>query len=347
MKRSILIFAIAFAFIASSIGYTSADNKKKSSSDLAVLLPQSDMVVTLDSQRLMNVALPQILSSNQPILSKIDKGISDVKAKTGLDLKEFDNVAIGIKSKQVSAKETDFETVILARGTVNAKTLVSVAKLASNGKYKTEKVGGRTIYIFSPKVVIEQNKDKINAGGNSIMDKMFGKLSNSLSKDIAMAAYDSNTIVFGMPSRVVETVENTPRISNDVLGLLNRKPTSIINMGAKVPFGLSRFLPLDNDELGKDLDSIRQMQASMDVNEGNTIFSVLAKTAQVGQAESLEDNLSALQMVFSRILKGMKGDDKKVYGNTLGNMKITRQSDEIMLDLIVPQSDIDLIIGKI
>lgn len=345
MKKSILVLAVAFAFIASTIGYTSADNKKKSSSDLAVLLPQSDMVVTLDSQRLMNEALPQILSSNQPILSKIDKGISDVKAKTGLDLKEFDNVAIGIKSKQVSAKETDFETVILARGTVNAKTLVSVAKLASNGKYKTEKAGGRTIYIFSPKEVIEQNKDKIK-GGNSIMDKMFGKLSNSLSKDIAMAAYDSNTIVFGMPSRVIETVENTPRISNDVLGLLNRKPTSIVNMGAKVPFGLSRFLPLDNDELGKDLDSIRQMQASMDVNEGNTIVSVLAKTAQVGQAESLEENLSALQMVFSRILKGMKGDDKKVYGKTLGNMEIKRRTDEVMLDLVVPQSDIDVIIGK-
>ena len=161
-----------------------------------------------------------------------------------------------------------------------------------------------------------------------------------------MSAYDSNTIAFGIPSRVRETVGNSPRISNDVLGLLNRKPNSIINMGAKMPFGLSQFLPLDNDELGKDLDAIRQVQGSMDVNDGSTMFSLIAKTQDADQAESLEANLQAMQMVFSRILSGMKGNDKKVYGRTLGNMEISRESDEIIIDLAVPQTDIDVIIGK-
>lgn len=347
MKRKIFAVLIAFAFIASTIGYTSADNKSKAkkAADLAMLLPESDMVMTLDSERFLNQALPQILSSNQLMLAKVNKGINDIKAKTGLDLKEFSHVAVGIKSKQISATETDFAPVILARGTVNAKTLVSVAKLASNGKYKTENVGGRTIYIFSPKEVIDENKDKV-PGGNSVMEKGLDKLINGLSKDIAMTAYDSNTVALGIPDRVRETVGNSARISNDVLGLLERKPNSIINMGAKVPFGLSRFLPLDNDELGKDLDSIRQMQGSMDVLEGDTLVSFLAKTEQISQAESLETNLQALKMVFSRILSGMKGDDKKVYGRTLGNMEISRRSDEVSIDLKVPQSDIDIIIGK-
>ncbi len=113
-----------------------------------------------------------------------------------------------------------------------------------------------------------------------------------------------------------------------------------------MPFGLSQFLPLDNDELGKDLDAIRQVQGSMDVNDGSTMFSLIAKTQDADQAESLEANLQAMQMVFSRILSGMKGNDKKVYGRTLGNMEISRESDEIIIDLAVPQTDIDVIIGK-
>lgn len=346
MKRKIFAVLVAFAFVAGTIGHISADNNETNKfSELAVLLPESDMVMTLDSERFLNQALPQILSANQPMLTRINTEINKIKDKTGLDLREFRQVAIGIKSKQISAQETDFEPVFLARGTLSAKMLISVVKIASNGKYRTEKVGGRTIYIFSPKEIIEENKDKIG-GGSSIFDKAMDRMSKSLSKDIAMAAYDSNTIVFGIPSRVRETVGNSRRISNDVLGLLNRKPNSIMNMGAKVPYGLSKFLPLDNDELGKDLDSIRQMQGSMDVNDGNTLFSFLTKTEQIGQAESLESNLQALQIVFSRILSGMKGADKKVYGRTLGNMEISRQTDEVSIDLTIPQSDIDVILGK-
>ncbi len=346
MTRKIFTILIAFAFVAGTIGYVSADDKtKKDSSELAVLLPESDMVMTMDAERFLDVALPQILSANQAKLKQVNNIIAEVKSKTGLDLREFRQVAVGVRSKQISSVETDFEPVVLARGTINAKTLVSVAKLASNGKYKTEEVGGRTIYIFSPKDLIEQHKDKIK-GGNSLFDKTLDKMSKSFSKDIAVAAYDSNTIAFGIPSRVRETVGNTPRISNNVLGLLNRKPNSIINVGANMSSGLSKFLPLDNDELGKDLDSIRQMQGSMDVADGKTLVSILAKTEQTVQAESLESNLQALQMVFSRLLLGMKGDDKKVYGRTLANMEISRRADEISIDLAVPQSDIDAIIGE-
>ncbi len=352
MKRKIFVVLVAFAFIAGTIGYTSAEEDQKKTNDevnasneLATLLPASDMVVTLDAERFLNQALPQILSANKPMLAKINIEVDKIKDKTGLDLREFRQVAIGIRSKQISATETDFEPVVLARGTITAKTLVSVAKLASKGKYKTEKVDGRTIYIFSPKEIIDENKDKIG-GGNSMIDKALGSMSKSLSKDIAMVAYDSNTIAFGMPSRVRETIGNSARISNDVLGLLDRKPNSIMNMGAIVPAGLSKFLPLDNDEFGKDLDSIRQMQGSMSMFEADTLVSFLAKTEKLEQAENLEGNLQAMQMVFSRILKGMKGKDKQLYGRMLGNLEITRSSDEVMIDLTVAQSDIDAIIGK-
>lgn len=347
MKKYVLTVLTALVLAAGVIGHVSADSgAEKSAAELAVLLPESDLVMTMDAGRFLDQALPQILSANRSMLDKVNGEIERIKTRTGLDLREFRQVAVGIRSRQVSATETDFEPVVLARGTINAKMLVSVVKLASNGKYRTETIGGRTVYIFSPKEVIEENRDKLGGGGNTLADKALAKMSRSFSKEIAMAAFDTNTLVFGMPERVRETVGNSPRISNEVLSLLNRNPGAIINFGARTSAGLSKFLPLDNDELGRDLDAIRQVQGSMDVAAGNTIFSVFAKTEQTAQAESLEGNLQALQTVFSRLLMGMKGDDKQIYGRTLANMEIARRDNEVSIDLSIPQADIDRIIGK-
>lgn len=344
MTKKIIIVLGLLAFVASGIGFAvSADTK--SGDQLAVLLPESQGVITFDSERFLNQALPQVLSSNQPMLEKINSKIDELKGKTGLDLRQFTEVAVGIKTKQVSAKKVDFEPVILARGTMDSKALVAVAKLASNGKYKTEKVGSRTIYIFTPKEVVDKNKPK-DKDRDSIGDKALDKMFKHFSKEIALTAYDSTTIAIGSLSRVKETIGNSPRISNEVLNLLNRKPTAIANVGMILPSGLSQYVGLDNDELGTNLDAIRQIQGSLDVVNNTTSLSVMAKTLQSSQAESLEEMLMGLQMVGKGLLGGMKGNDKQVYAKMVENMKISREANQVMLDLDVPQSDLDVIIGK-
>lgn len=344
MTKKIIIILGLLAFVASGIGFAvSADTK--SSGQLAVLLPESDGVIVFDSERFLNQALPQILSSNQPMLEKINSKLDELKGKTGLDLRQFTEVAVGIKSNKVAANKVELEPVILARGTMNSKALVAVAKLASNGKYKTERAGSRTIYIFSPKEVIDKNKAK-NKNNNSMGDKVLDKMFKHLSKEIAMTAYDSNTIAIGSVSRVKATIGNSPRISNEVLSLLDRKQTAVANVGIILPNGLSQYVGMDNDELGTNLNSIRQIQGSMDVANNITSVSVMAKTSQTSEAESLEEMLMGLKMVGKGFLGGMKGDDKKVYARMVENMKISREMNEVMLDLNVPQTDLDIIIGK-
>ena len=70
--------------------------------------------------------------------------------------------------KQVSPTEMDFEPVALASGDINAAALLAVAKLASKGTYREEKIGTRTVYVISPKDVIQKgtvtpNNSKIAA----------------------------------------------------------------------------------------------------------------------------------------------------------------------------------------
>jgi hypothetical protein len=345
MTKKIFAVLALFAFAISSIGVVSADTETANNDQLAVLLPASDGVITVDTKRLIEQALPQMLSANQPMLQKIEANINKIKGETGLDLKQFSEVAIGLKTKQLSGGEIDMEPVILARGTITSKALIAVARLASDGSYTTEKVGDRTVYIFSPQNIVEKNRPT-GKTKNSMLDKGFDKMIKQLSREVALTAYDSNTIAFGSVERVKDTISNSPRVSNEILTLLSRNPDAVANMSMNLPKGMSQFVGLDNDDLGANLDSIRQMHGSLNVSGETTSVSLMAKTLDATQAKSLEDTLLGLQQVGKALLGASKGADKKVYAKMVEGLKINRQTNEISLGLDIMQSDLDVIVGK-
>lgn len=346
MKTKIVVIFIALAFVLSAVAVAFADDKSgknsKQTTQLVALLPQSDGVSAVDLKRLMNEALPQILSADKAKFDKLMAVVEDVKAKTGLDLMQFDHFAGGVKTTKDAAGKFQFEPVMLARGSYNASALVAIAKLVSKGKYREEKVGSRTIYIFSSKEILDDNKPK--AKGNvfdSLIDKMIGSLTN----EIAVTSYDQKTVAFGSTARVREMIEGKSRIDGQLLDLVFRSQTAVISFGAIMPKGMSSYLELDNPQIDKNIDAIKQIYGAMDVDQTGTLVKLTAKTNSENSAEELSSFLEGSALVFGGILGAAKGDDKQVYSRMLKNAKITRQGSEVMLDLKVPQSDIDVILG--
>ncbi len=348
MKKKIFALLVAFAFGVNTAAVAFADVKNKNerqAQSLAALLPASDAVVAFNAQRLVNEALPQILSANQPMLKDILGKIDEVKNKTGVDLRQFEQFALGVSSKRNQAKEFDFEPVVLARGSFNAGALISLAKIALNGKYREEKVGDKIVYIFTPpapKIVPLNKKTQSNGSASKrALDKMFDKLS----REFAVSSYDNNTLAIGTTARVRETLQAKTRVEPEILSLVNRKPNALISFGMTVPNGMSALINLGNDELGKNIDSIRQISGSMDVTEGNAIVSLAAKTLRPEQAQALKETLDGLQMVGKSLLGGAKGADKKVFARMIENARVVNNAGEVTLDLQVPQSDIDILVG--
>ena len=346
MKKKIFALAVIFTFVVNGVSTISADtkaNRGNQISQLAALLPASDGVITFDMQRLLNEAVPQILSGKPQTLGDINAKIDEINRKTGLDLRQFEQIAVGVSAKQISTREVDLEPFVLARGKYNAGALIALAKLASKGKYREEKIGNRSIYVFSGKEIIEQNKPQRTK--SSWFDKAIDRMIQGLTKEVAVASYDNNTLAFGSMARVRETFESKTRVNAEVLSLTNRKPNAMVSFGAKLPNGLSKLINLDNDEFGKTLDSIRQVSGAMEVAGGNTIVSVSAKTLNPDQAQMLHETLEGLQMVGKALLGSSRGADKQVYGRMIDNAKITRNASEVMLDLQVPQNDINILLG--
>ncbi len=342
MRYKIFALVAVCAFVLNGISASFAQTKTTvQTRELAALLPASDGVISLDVQKLLSEAVPQILSGKPQMLGDITSKIDELRDKTGLDARQFEQIVIGVATRQITAREVDLEPVFLARGKYNANALIAVAKLASKGKYREEKIGNRAVYVFTGKDIIAQNKPQTK---NSWFDRMIDRTINSLTKEIAVTSLDGNTLAFGSLARVRETFETKTRVSGEVLSLLNRKPNAVVSFGASLPNGLSKFIDLDNDELGRTLDSIRQMSGALEVSANNAAVSVMAKTLQPDQAQSLHETLEGLQMLGKAFIGGGKSEDKKVLARMIDNARLTRNGAEVILDLQVPQSDINILL---
>ena len=360
MKNKFYAALTVFAFTLNAFGTSLADTKTpekaKQTNALAALLPASDGVLTIDMQRVLSEAVPQILSGKPQMLTEINAKIDEIREKSGLDLRQFEQVAVGVSMKQISAREVDLEPLVLARGKYNANALIALAKLAAKGQYREEKIGARTVYIFSAKEIAEkQSNNRVSVVTSAQMntpqakkswfDSAIDRMINGLMKEIAVTSYDGNTLAFGSLARVRETIETKTRVNAELLDLTNRKPNAVVAFGANLPSGLSSFIDLDNDELGKTLDSIRQVSGAMELVGGSTAVSMAAKAATVEQAKSLQETVEGLQMLGKGFLGGSKSADKQVYSRMIENAKITRTTSEVSLDLQVPQTDINILLG--
>lgn len=353
MKKKISVLLIVFAFCSNAFGATFADTKtnkieRQAQQQLAALLPASDGVITFNTQRIFGEALPRVLAANQPMLKDILSKIDEVKTKTGIDLRQFEQFTIGVSNKKVSASEFEFEPVVLARGTFNAGALVSLAKVALNGKYREEKSGDKTIYIFmppQPPVKSSAPQNNKTQSKNSAFEKALDKMMEKLSREFAVASFDNNTLAIGTTARVRETLQNKMGMNPEILSLVNRKPNALMSFSLEMPAGMSGFINLDNDELGKNLDSIRQISGAIDLADKSAIVSLAAKTLKPEQAQALKETLDGLQMVGKALLGGGKGADKMVFSRMIENVRTSSSGNEVMLDLQVPQSDIDILVG--
>jgi len=349
MKNRVLCVLIVLSFLSGSVLAARPDIKGKRPrvsdlNQLVNLLPQTDGVVTLDARRFFVDSLPKLLSANQTLLKDVIAHLDDAKEKFGFDIRQFEFAAAGVNIvKSNTPRGFDVDSVILARGQISSAALVTTATIASGGKYREEKLGERTIYIFSTKELINNEPANVLGTSKAVAERVVG----DLSREMALASYDANTIMVGSPTLVKTTLEGRSKVPTDLLGLLNRKPVSVANFALKVPPGMRGMLPTENDELGKNIDAIQYMWGSFDVTSVNAFVSITAQTARPDQAKSLLQTLEGLQAVGKAFLGGAKTPDKQVYAKMLTYLKLGARENEVTLDLVVPKADIDTLVSGI
>lgn len=348
MNKLIALFA-AFVLLAANFTMVFANDVRsktgQTGNDLIALLPASDVVAIADVRRLLSDALPQIFASQPAALAGINQHIDAFKAKTGIDARQFERVAVGIKYNRVSDREIDFAPVAVTRGNFNAAGLLGAAKIAVSGKYREEKLGNRNLLVISLKDVaaqLPQSKDGVKA------DKMTRIVAKLTSGEVAFLAVDQNTLAFGDSKQVRAMAQTTAKTAAnaELNSLVARNPNAVLSFAGNVPQNVMSLVGFDNDEIGKILSSIRQGFGSMDVAGGNANIMFAARTETAEQAKNLKDTLLGLQSL-SGLLRARRGDKNEVLADIADALRISQTANEIELRAAVPQTSLNrLLAGK-
>lgn len=343
MHRKIFSVVTLALLILNAAGLSVAKPRKRPAprrpaDPLVLKLPASDAVALVNGRRFFDQALPRVLASKPSLLSKITGHLNEFQAKTGIDARKFDRIAIGANIKHQAVRDFDLDFVLLAQGSMNAGALVAAAKLGSNAGYREEKIAGRTVYVFTPKSIADKNLPASTpAVVNGAMD--------SVPAEIAVTVYDTSTLAIGSPARVRDALEAGSAVSPELTGFLSQRPSPIFAFASRMPEGVRNLLPMDNDELGKNIESIKFVYGWADIGAAGAAMNVTARADNAESAQGLYDTVAFLQQFGKGLLGNSKKPENALYARLVDNARLSKTGSDVALDLTIAQSDIDLLLA--
>lgn len=319
MNRKLVISSVPVAlllivFLSSTLTGQRQRTTAAPATDAANYLPASDAVAIIDVKRLLNETMPSIVGNDPAKLAQANAEVEKFKTRTGLDPRSFDRVALGVRFTYPTPSVTKLETVAIAHGNFDAKSLAASARTAANGKAREEKYRGATITI------IDVN-DQI---------KVFG-LWNMKVDELAICVLDPNSLAIGSPANVRTAIDagKRGRASADLIALASRDPNAVAGFGANVPRQLLNKLDVGNDTIAKDVSSIQQIYGSIGSTQTDVSLMLVAKTDSIQSAKNLGDTVQGLQQLGGLFIGRMAQPRKALAENALANLKITPRGNEL------------------
>jgi hypothetical protein len=314
--------ALAFILVALVSGFGAGSAAHKSATkfappaDALSYLPASDGIALIDVRRLLNETMPHILAGDPAKLAQANAEIDKFKTRTGIDPRAFDRVVLGAHFTYPAPKVTKLETVAIARGTFDAKTLIATARIAAKGKYREEKYRGVTISVITI-------NDRM---------KLFGVWDMRIS-DLAVCALDANSLAIGSVSTVRAAIDagKSGKASAELAALAARDPKAVLGFGANLPKELMTSLNVGNDTIAKDASSIRQVYGSIGSTESDVSLMLVARTDSAEAANNLNDTVTGLKQLGGLFIGRMAPEKKALAQTALDNLKITTRGSELEL----------------
>lgn len=281
MSRKIYaaIFALIVAglTVAASFNYrertTAASLPASTATELLGMLPASDAIAFVDTQRTLSEVIPHIFVNDSKTLARINQEIDEFRDESGTDARQFDAIAVGVRFKKSSAPDTESITGFV-RGRFSASEAIATAQAKVKAKrpvkWKEEQYEGTTIYITE------------GHGG------------------FCVAAFDANTLVFGDVEGIRAALNlragRGARVDSSLIELATLNTNAVAGFAANVPPSLSQVVA-GNDELGKAFASINQVYGSADATATTGALSVTLRSGTNEQAQALGERLASLKQL--------------------------------------------------
>ncbi len=290
-------------------------------------LPASDAVMLIDIKRLLNDVAPRVFAGDAAHLAKLNEEIDKLKTRYGLDVRSFEQLALGFRFVSPRAGVTTTDMVAVTRGSFNSGALLAAGRIAAEGKYQEEKYKNSTIYVFD-----------LTTQGKAPM--MMGMRVPKL----AVAALDANTLVFGEPAGVRSAIDGSRlrgRLNADLIQMAMRTPNAFLSFGANVPASLTQGKDFGNVEINKNISAIRQAYGALGLTESGLDLRAIARTERADQAKSLGETLAAFKQFGGMFVSQLPPERSKLAQAALDSVTITTEGNETQLKLELAQAIIN------
>lgn len=247
-------------------------------------LPESQAVLVVNARRITNDALPRVLTPKQ--LADLDKGVADIRKQVNVDVRAVEYAVVGLRfaPDTLSAGQLP-EFGLVLRGGFNADAVLSFVRLAQPSQYRPETHGGKTLDVY--KIDFEgpaKDADRDPAAPTPTPPPF------KLPTEIAFVSFGADEVMVGTPAYVRAAIDaraGAGRIRAELVDLALRNAESLVSVAGEMPAGLSNLLGMAgqlgapggsatgavmNDEIKRLIDSVRQMQFS--INMGAADFGV-------------------------------------------------------------------------
>lgn len=375
-KLKVLLSTIAILFLCSTAqaqtGASVTPVAQTPLTDAVGLLPQVNAVIDVRVRRILDEVVPRALAASPKQLAEFNRGLAEIKTKSGFDPRTIDRVVVGIKVPvpangvtAMNAPPRVEEGLLIVQGSFDTTAMVGIARLLLGTKETQH--AGRTLHTFTP------DPAKLKELGIPGLD-MTGANANV---EGALAVVDTGTMIFGPSASVRRSLEMSGDEGNEEVAAWSREQAgNLFNVwlnvepsggqsnltaatrrnsaGGLETDGMER-LGTDNssasgtgangeataqsDPTKKAIESITRVFLTIGMTGGNFDTAIVARTRTPEDARSINEMLSGLRSMMS--------GNPTVANTPLKSLQISNIESDVRLQVQVTEAEVTKYVNTI
>jgi hypothetical protein len=313
---------------------TAAAARPATASSALASLPASDMVIFVDTQRLVNDTLPNFLAGDAALVAKVNAKLERFQKETGIDPHSVESLAIGLR---FPAARGEMKVVAIAHGSFVASDLIEAGFAAARSKEQV----GREEQVYEGKKIFILTSPHDQPAAAAANDESTAQTN---AHRMAVAELDSNTIALGDLESVRAALNpSLARVDQSLVDLATRTPNAFASFAGNIPPGAARGFGFGNEKADKLTASIRQIYGSVSTvgTEAQTLLA--ARTENAEQAHDIAQAISGLKLLSKFGVGGHSGHGKaqaEAFSKLINDLTVTSEANQVEIKLNVTQTEI-------
>jgi hypothetical protein len=346
MRRLIAIVVLVAASVAPAWAQAAAGSAREELSSL----PESQAVLYVNTRRITNEVMPKVMPA-----ARYASAFDEAKRMANVDLREIDYVLAGVRLTNTPSSGTvPAEFGVIVKGGFNADALLSFVRLSRQGLYRDETHAGKTVTIFKINFDNDGDKNKDAAADTP-------KKNDELPSEMAAVSLGADSLLIGTPAYVAAALDarngSGARVKSDLVELALKDNDALVSLAGELPPSVSKYLDspgsngfmgdLFNDEMKRLIDSVRQVQISLNMNPAQFGVQTTLRTDTPENARAISGfvtlGVNAAEAEARKDAAAHKGRTSPMQAHALElfrSLTNTVRDNELLLSISLPQNTV-------